>query len=502
MTAQIPDSLWMDDEIFHVMGELSLGPTWHRMPRPDQLVAPHTANWRGYVASWAIEDAMLHLRSVSYYDSHGPPRELVLDGVESLATWVTLQVRIANGQQVQHVHSGWESRYESEMVVDIVDGNVRSVEPLVDVGPYGSVGPYRLLEHIGGGAFGRVFGCVGTNGERIAAKVPDGYQHGDPWSLDATFVTNVDGRRIPLSFHAIAVADAQDGVHRVPITPALAVADLSSQHDLCVVDAGELLPISYGIWTHEPSGLPTLVMERLDPFHITSDHDIVVVLSRLADAVERGLFAAHGDLKSSHVVAGADGRIRLLDPAVSLGDGLRSITPLFNPQGWSGPAADVAACGWMMRYELRQPNPAWEWAHQVCDVDEPPDWALAHDTARDELIRVLEAGPAELPEGWTIPETPDPARSFLARARSPIPSEPAAGGSASGFGSGMASSLVVFEGPLPAAPVGPELLQLQSENRRLRATIEQLSNALHRIGQIAAANEPGKDEDPSDERRR
>jgi hypothetical protein len=238
----------------------------------------------------------------------------------------------------------------------------------------------------------------------VAVKVAAGRSM-DPWS--GTMITRADGRLRPLGVGpTVAVRDDDAEAVITPVGDDLAALVLHAQHDMLEADQGAILPMSHGTWQHEPSGLPALVMEHIDGRPIGTEHDVLLVLEALALAAGRGVMPAHGDLKENHVRITPDGRVRLLDPAPPLPDGLRTVTPLYNPHGWTGPAADVAACGWIMRYCLPQPQHAWTWVRRVCDFAQPPRWALRHADARDELRRCLDDDPIPLPPGWAIPELP------------------------------------------------------------------------------------------------
>jgi hypothetical protein len=60
MTAQVSDSILIDGDI-HALCVLPLQSLFKVMPTPPHFESPHTANWRGYVASWKIENDRLWL---------------------------------------------------------------------------------------------------------------------------------------------------------------------------------------------------------------------------------------------------------------------------------------------------------------------------------------------------------------------------------------------------------------------------------------------------------
>lgn len=194
-----------------------------------------------------------------------------------------------------------------------------------------------------------------------------------------------------------------------PVDGATTAAVLRAEAEVLDRDGGVLLPASLGMWEHETSGVPVLVMERLEGERPTSVYDVRAALAAVADAVDEGTFEAHGDLKLEHVFIDADGRVRICDPAPRFTDpALRAFTPAYNPRGWSGPAADTVACASMLRYLRDGPGAAAAWADELLGTDTPPGWATDHRQALARLDALMEAAasatpPTELP--------PDPGSS-------------------------------------------------------------------------------------------
>ena len=192
--------------------------------------------------------------------------------------------------------------------------------------------------------------------------------------------------------------------------PELTAAVLRREADILERDGGLLLPQSLGMWQHEPSGLEVLVMERLVGQPPATPADVVSVLSALAEAVERGTFEEHGDVKREHVFI-ADGKVRICDPAPRFDDPqLRGLTPAYNPRAFTGPAADVAACASLLRYLPAAAStgyPGWRWCASVLDEPVAPAWIHSHRAALAELRRDLAGPPAPLPPGWSVPSIPN-----------------------------------------------------------------------------------------------
>lgn len=75
--------------------------------------------------------------------------------------------------------------------------------------------------------------------------------------------------------------------------------------------------------------------------------NVRALLAEVTDLVNRGVLTAHGDLEFEHVFVEPTGRIRLCDLAPRHPD---LTVRTYNPHGWTGPAADVAACATMTKY--------------------------------------------------------------------------------------------------------------------------------------------------------
>lgn len=130
MTAQCMDTIRFEAGN-HGLCALPLDAYFEKNPgkRPS-LVSPHTANWRGYEAAWALEDGRLYL--VGFQGFTGE-RTLGLEdlfpgsGGRVFASWYTGELRIVIGECVQYVHMGFGSTYEKEAFVTIAGGVSQAV---------------------------------------------------------------------------------------------------------------------------------------------------------------------------------------------------------------------------------------------------------------------------------------------------------------------------------------------------------------------------------------
>lgn len=118
-------------------------------PRPnDVLFSTNTANWRGYIGHWKIEDKMLVLTglyrerysrdeegNIEYVDELIPAEAVFGKGVSYpvVADWFSGKLRIPRGERVRYVHMGFGSQHEKEIFLEIKDGQViKEVEVTYD----------------------------------------------------------------------------------------------------------------------------------------------------------------------------------------------------------------------------------------------------------------------------------------------------------------------------------------------------------------------------------
>lgn len=137
-TAQIPDSIRIEGKEY----VLNTNPLDRYLAKlgdaAPRFESPHTANWRGYVATWEIKDGVLYLRSVEGYRTNPQPDDddetrdgmLRVDGMKELfpsqndvvADWYTGALIVPDGKVVEYVHMGYGSTYERYIVSIIREG--------------------------------------------------------------------------------------------------------------------------------------------------------------------------------------------------------------------------------------------------------------------------------------------------------------------------------------------------------------------------------------------
>ena len=131
MTAQIGDRLFVDGQEASMTSFPALPSRVRRKSTktsPDTKIeerdgvpylAPDltnsTACWRGYVASWTIQDDRLYLTEIM--------GKYELNSTEPvLADWFSGTLRIPQGECIEYIHMGFASRYERERWLTIEKG--------------------------------------------------------------------------------------------------------------------------------------------------------------------------------------------------------------------------------------------------------------------------------------------------------------------------------------------------------------------------------------------
>lgn len=90
----------------------------------------NTACWRGYIAEWAIignEIFLTNIFSCNYYDDSIKSNLKAVFGKEYengmvKANWISGKILIPKGKLIHYVHSGYESFYETELVLTFKNG--------------------------------------------------------------------------------------------------------------------------------------------------------------------------------------------------------------------------------------------------------------------------------------------------------------------------------------------------------------------------------------------
>lgn len=141
-TAQAPDVLLYNGEKKHLFSNpLEDFYESGKRERPKFMIEPMTissGNWRGYIATWEIENGKLYLREIEAWlcagQSEADCRKVTLESIfpgkvrdgRVSAEWFTGELRIPDGEQLRYVHSGYASIYERNIIFDVSKGSVGS----------------------------------------------------------------------------------------------------------------------------------------------------------------------------------------------------------------------------------------------------------------------------------------------------------------------------------------------------------------------------------------
>lgn len=101
-------------------------------PRPaGHMEATCSAIWRGYVATWKIDNDKLYLIRVVEGSCSDDAPEIPLAKIfpdkkaPIFADWYSGTLIIPKGKTINYVHMGYESTYENELHITIKDGRVQ-----------------------------------------------------------------------------------------------------------------------------------------------------------------------------------------------------------------------------------------------------------------------------------------------------------------------------------------------------------------------------------------
>jgi hypothetical protein len=127
-TAQVPDVIELDGKQYALLVNPLEGYfADHPQRRPAANVRT-TANWRGYVAHFAIAGSELVVTDVRILSEArtGGDRSVLSDvfpdGARPVARWFTGNLVVPDGKVVRYVHMGYASEYERYIVIQVEAG--------------------------------------------------------------------------------------------------------------------------------------------------------------------------------------------------------------------------------------------------------------------------------------------------------------------------------------------------------------------------------------------
>jgi len=137
-TAQLGDKLVYKTETVEIFSNPLESYFNEKNPRPGHLFTfKCTACWRGYVATWKIEDGYLYLTKIVEGSCSKDAKEILISEIFPQQTapvkalWFTGTLRAPQGEPLLYVHMGYGSVYEKELMISIKEGRVLS-EVIVD----------------------------------------------------------------------------------------------------------------------------------------------------------------------------------------------------------------------------------------------------------------------------------------------------------------------------------------------------------------------------------
>ena len=125
-TAQIPDLIIIDGQRQALFFPPAVD--WAQVHRQTPDVTPKgggcTASWRGYQAIWTVQNNRLYLSRINENPcSHREKDEIALKK-PILATWVSQQLVLPQGERLAYVHMGYGSAYERYLILDVDKGEI------------------------------------------------------------------------------------------------------------------------------------------------------------------------------------------------------------------------------------------------------------------------------------------------------------------------------------------------------------------------------------------
>ena len=133
MTAQIGDRIFINDKEYSLACEpLSSYLYDNKIEKLFKVIS--TACYRGYFATWKIEDKKIYLlniespwslkrnNQIEFEEPLSVMAKLFPGQTEIFASWVNGKLKINSGELIEYVHNGYESVYESDIYLLFENG--------------------------------------------------------------------------------------------------------------------------------------------------------------------------------------------------------------------------------------------------------------------------------------------------------------------------------------------------------------------------------------------
>ena len=125
MTTQVPEQLTYKGQEVDMRTQ-PLDQYFELAGIAPSFVAPHTANWRGYIGHWEVADDRLYLTGLRGWLGGG--REVGLGALfpdfadRVFAHWYSGTISIPEGEMLEYVHMGYASRFERDRFLEFRRG--------------------------------------------------------------------------------------------------------------------------------------------------------------------------------------------------------------------------------------------------------------------------------------------------------------------------------------------------------------------------------------------
>jgi len=133
-TAQFPDLLIYKGDTFLLHSnplEVYFDKKGERTIGGIEIKGSCTALWRGYVATWKLENDSLFLIRIQTDYCDDIPNEVDItkefNSNKIFADWVSFEIISPYGKQIKYIHQGYQSIYEFERGFDFVNGKLVNI---------------------------------------------------------------------------------------------------------------------------------------------------------------------------------------------------------------------------------------------------------------------------------------------------------------------------------------------------------------------------------------
>lgn len=136
MAAQQPDRIVIDGVTLQLYSN-PLEEYWSQSKRKRPPFIAHAYCERGYIATWEIRHNQLYLIDVEgnflNYSFLSGKKKLpfsiqnifsTYNGEGVLAQWFTGKLRVPTGRMRWYVHEGYDSRFEKEIIISVINGSI------------------------------------------------------------------------------------------------------------------------------------------------------------------------------------------------------------------------------------------------------------------------------------------------------------------------------------------------------------------------------------------